>query len=72
MGVFTMLRHSQDLRAIVRLSWRGFLMFGATLLASCSGIHSEAHIPVSGISGSDGGAIATIYYDSTGHPHFRN
>lgn len=43
-----------------------------TILSACSGPQPMAEIPVSGVSGNSGGAVATIYYDSQGHAHFHN
>jgi ABC-type glycerol-3-phosphate transport system substrate-binding protein len=43
-----------------------------TILSACSGLQPTAQIPVSGVSGSDGGSTETIYYDSQGHAHFEN
>lgn len=67
-----MLRHSQTLLATARLTWRGLLLVGVALLTSCGGLYPEAHIPVSGITGNNGGATETIYYDSAGSAHFRS
>ena len=55
---------------------RRFRLWGAlallAVLSACSGPQPMAEIPVSGISGTNGGATETIYYDSQGHAHFEN
>ena len=55
-----------------RRLWLGAALTLLTIFSACSGMQPMAQIPVSGVSGSDGGADETIYYDSQGHAHFEN
>lgn len=41
-------------------------------LTACAGLDLEPHIPVSGVTGNEGGAELTLYYDGRGRPHFQN
>ncbi len=55
---------------------RRFRLWGAlallAALSACSGAEPRAQVPVSGVSGGDGGSTDTIYYDSQGRAHFEN
>lgn len=61
----------QRVGATAGLARCGLLLAGAALLAACTGPLPEAHLPVSGISGMNGGAADTIYYDRDANPHFQ-
>lgn len=40
------------------------------LAVSACGTSQIAHLPASGVNGSNGGSEETIHYDESGHPHF--
>ena len=50
--------------------WSALALLAA--VSACSGTQPTAQIPVSGVNGNNGGAVATIYWDSQGHAHFEN
>lgn len=53
------------------LPWARWLALGGAfvVLAACAGM--TPRLPVSGVSGSGGGAEETLSFDAAGRPHFQ-